>query len=148
MKKLYLLLSLLLLSTTIKAQNPDAFITTWTVFGSGSYLTITIPIVQDSTNNYTIDFGDGTILTNQTGNVSHTYSTVGTYTVSLTGTFGHIKFSDIGIILALRLKAIEQWGSNQWTSMENAFSGCSNLIINAIDIPNLSQVTNMSGMFK
>ncbi|MFA5556474.1 MAG: BspA family leucine-rich repeat surface protein [Flavobacteriaceae bacterium] len=147
MKKIHLLLAFIFYGFSSIAQNPDAFIMTFEVTNDPG-LNITVPIVQDSTNNYTIDFGDGTILTNQTGNVSHTYSTVGTYTVSLTGTFGHIKFSDIGIILALRLKAIEQWGSNQWTSMENAFSGCSNLIINAIDIPNLSQVTNMSGMFK
>jgi len=42
---------------------------------------------------------------------------------------------------------IEQWGNIEWGSMENAFNGCSNLVLNAIDAPNLSNVTNMSGMF-
>ena len=147
MKKLYLLLSLLLLSTTIKAQNPDAFITTWTVFGSGSYLTITIPIVQDSTNNYTVDFGDGTILTNQTGSVSHTYNSQGTYTVAITGVFKRINFGE-SVDIEFKLKTIEQWGTNQWESMEDAFRKCNGLIINATDSPDLSNVTSTKGMFR
>lgn len=145
MKKLYLLLSFLFLTHFAKAQNPDAFIMTFEV--SGSNLGITVPIVQDDDNNYTVDFGDGTTLTNQTGSVSHTYSTAGTYIVSLTGTFGHINFNDLSLNYKLKLKTIEQWGSNQWTSMYFAFHECSNLILNTTDAPDLSQVTDMSSMF-
>src|SRR5690554_600622 len=146
MKKLYLLLSILFLSTTVNAQNPDAFIMTFEITDDANS-SIIVPIVQDDDNNYTVDFGDGTILTNQTGNVSHTYSTVGTYTVSLTGTFGHIKFYDLPPNYWLKLKTIEQWGTNQWTSMESAFLGSFYLILNATDTPDLSQVTDMSNMF-
>lgn len=145
MKKFYLLLTFAFCGFFANAQDPDAFIMTFEV--TGQNLDITVPIVQDDANNYTIDFGDGTILTNQTGNASHTYSTAGIYTVSLTGTFGHIRFFGLSNILRLKLKTIEQWGSNQWSSMENAFFWCSNLIINAIDTPDLSQVTDMSNMF-
>jgi len=42
---------------------------------------------------------------------------------------------------------IEQWGANAWTSMNNAFFGCSNLTSTATDVPNLSAVTDMSDMF-
>jgi surface protein len=46
-----------------------------------------------------------------------------------------------------RLTDIKQWGSVAWTTMQNAFWGCKNLDITAIDIPNLGGVTNMSKMF-
>lgn len=146
MKKFYFLLTFLFLSHFAKAQNPDAFVMTFEVT-TQTGLNITVPIVQDSANNYTVDFGDGTILSNQTGNVSHSYSTAGIYTVSLTGTFGHIRFATLNANLKSKLKTVEQWGINQWINMERAFTGCSNLIINAIDAPDLSQVTDMTHMF-
>jgi gliding motility-associated-like protein/uncharacterized delta-60 repeat protein len=46
-----------------------------------------------------------------------------------------------------RLTLIERWGSTAWTSMQNAFLGCSNLQVTAADVPNLSGVTTMSQMF-
>ncbi|HEY3429254.1 MAG TPA: choice-of-anchor tandem repeat GloVer-containing protein, partial [Cyclobacteriaceae bacterium] len=47
-----------------------------------------------------------------------------------------------------RLILIEQWGTTAWTSMQNAFRGCTNLQITASDVPNLSGVTDMSSMFE
>ncbi|MBF4519046.1 BspA family leucine-rich repeat surface protein [Flavobacterium sp. ANB] len=47
----------------------------------------------------------------------------------------------------LRLIDIKQWGDVAWTSMQDAFFGCNNLNSTAIDIPNLSAVTNMRFMF-
>jgi gliding motility-associated-like protein len=46
-----------------------------------------------------------------------------------------------------RLTQVEQWGSTAWTSMQNAFRGSANLQVTAIDVPNLSNVSDMSGMF-
>ncbi len=47
-----------------------------------------------------------------------------------------------------RLIDITQWGTCNWTSMVYAFYGCVNLEGNgASDVPNLSNVTDMSGMF-
>ena len=46
-----------------------------------------------------------------------------------------------------KIQSVVQWGTNAWTSMENAFSGCSNLQISATDAPNLSNATNLSLMF-
>lgn len=144
MKKIYLLFVFSLFSFMVRSQNTDNFITTWEV--TNSSLNIVVPIVENPQNNYTIDFGDGTILTNQTGNVSHTYSSAGTYTVVLSGIFKRIDFH-FNATTASKLKTIEQWGTNQWESMERAFKGCSNLTINTADIPDLSQVTSMREMF-
>ena len=47
-----------------------------------------------------------------------------------------------------RLLDVERWGTTAWTSMANAFFGCSNLNITATDIPNLSSVTRMEQMFQ
>lgn len=47
----------------------------------------------------------------------------------------------------LKVIDIIQWGNIQWTSLESAFSRCSNLNYTATDIPNLSQVTNIRSLF-
>ena len=47
-----------------------------------------------------------------------------------------------------RLLDVKQWGTTAWTSMQNAFFGCSNLNISATDIPNLTSVTRAEQMFQ
>ncbi len=47
----------------------------------------------------------------------------------------------------LSLKNVIQWGSTPWTSMANAFRGCSFLQITASDTPDLTNVMDMSRMF-
>lgn len=140
MKKLYFLF---LLFTTIFANAQAPFITTWEV--DQSDLEISTPLEINGTTNYTIDFGDGTILTNQTQIVSHTYSSPGIYTVTISGNFDEISVSETN---KGNLKTVEQWGDTVWSTMNSAFSGCSNLVINATDAPDLSQVTDMSNMFQ
>jgi surface protein len=46
------------------------------------------------------------------------------------------------------LMDLVQWGGVHWTNMASAFYGCGNLNISAIDVPNLSMVSDMSAMFK
>jgi surface protein len=46
-----------------------------------------------------------------------------------------------------RLIDVKAWGGVAWTSMQNAFYGCDNLNITAIDIPNLTNVLSMNYMF-
>ncbi len=47
-----------------------------------------------------------------------------------------------------RIVDIEQWGAAPWTSMQDAFYGCSNLNISATDVPILTGVNNMAQMFR
>ena len=96
--------------------------TTWEV--TAGDLDITIPTnTIDYTYDYTIDFGDGTILNNQTGNVTYTYSTPGIYQVSISGLFPHFYSENTynGLNPNLNLKSVEQWGDNQWQSMKSMF---------------------------
>ena len=57
------------------------------------------------------------------------------------------RFFNASVTDAVRLTDVKQWGAVPWSSMENAFSGCSNLNISATDVPNLSGVQSMSEMF-
>jgi hypothetical protein len=61
---------------------------------------------------------------------THTYAAIGTYTVSIWGTFPAIRFNGGGD--RLKLLTISQWGSSvEWLSMSGAFNGCSNLAFTA-----------------
>src|SRR5690606_29347006 len=100
-----------------------AFITVWQTTASNE--TVTIPTHPSETYLYNVDWGDGSSDTNVSGDATHTYTTAGTYTVKITGGFPYIYFgtsADRNKILA-----ITQWGDMSWTSMVNAFNGCSNL---------------------
>lgn len=119
----------------------DAFITTWEV--TAGDLTIQIPIYGSSLY---IDWGDDNITPSSGSLPSHTYVAAGTYEVTIYGT------NNFYIYFAWRdgkdeIKTIEQWGSNTWTFMNYAFAGCSNLTLNATDIPDLSNITTMYSTF-
>ncbi|MUV02765.1 BspA family leucine-rich repeat surface protein [Flavobacterium rakeshii] len=148
MKKLYFLLSFAMFSLLANAQEP--FITTWEVQGtSDNDLTILVPVAFNEDNNFTIDYGDGTVFTNIESTYYYTYSSPGIYTITMSGNFHGLDFSMISNdLLSGKIKSIEQWGDIEWLDMEEAFTYCSNLTINATDTPNLSQVTNMARMFR
>lgn len=96
------------------------------------------------TYDFNVDWGDGNTTTNATGDISHEYATAGSYQVTITGTFPLFQGNSPS---NSKLKSMDQWGDNVWQSMEQAFRGCENMIYNATDRPNLSQVVNISGMF-
>ena len=122
----------------------DPFVTTWKTTAQNKE--ITIPINSGSgTYNYTVDWGDGTIDTGQTGNATHEYSSSGEHVVKIIGDFPHIHFN--GREGSDKIQTVEQWGGIKWESMAGAFKGCSNLEITATDVPDLSQVESMSEMF-
>lgn len=118
------------------------FITTWRIIISNE--SITIPTIGGGYN-YTVNWGDGNTDSAVTGNVTHTYTTAGDYQVVISGTFPRIFFNNSSD--SDKIISIDQWGAQQWSSMERAFMGCSNLAGQASDIPDLSNVTDMNHMF-
>ncbi|WP_136467955.1 BspA family leucine-rich repeat surface protein [Flagellimonas onchidii] len=129
------------------AEDPNSFVTTWETTGANE--SIDIGIHHDIYEyNFTVDWGDGTVqelnFTDQ-NSFFHSYEAPGTYTVAISGDFpgllAYIGDED-------KLKSIEQWGSIEWQSMSRAFRGCTNMVYNAKDIPNLSQVDIFSEMFR
>jgi surface protein len=127
---------------TVKTDNP----------GISSNTQFDIP-VSGGGYNYNVDCdNDGTDdATAQIGGYTCNYATAGTYTVRIkdnTGSktgFPRIYFNNSGD--KEKLLSIDQWGTGIWTSMSRAFYGCSNMQGNFTDIPDLSNVTDMSRMF-
>ena len=145
------------------------FVMTWTVNAGGW---VKIPVDDENgtygaTEEYTIDWGDGTVET-ISGTAEHRYSYAGNYAVSITGNFtkiylhgsipngsmsieewmGSTSTSVLGVgSTPSGLLSIDQWGDVKWTSMAYAFSGARNMVYNATDVPDLSSVTDMSHMF-
>ena len=141
-----------LLVMPAKAQ--QGFITTWNTNGTstgGSTATqIRIPTTGTGYN-YNVSWVkidtpsiNGTLL-NQTGSALIDNLAPGIYRVEITGTFPRILFNSGSE--RLKILTIEQWGNIAWSNMQSSFWGCTNLIYNATDSPNLSGVTNMSRMF-
>ena len=60
--------------------------------------------------------------------------------------FNRIAFDNGGD--KLKITDIKQWGDVVWSSFNDAFFGCSNMLTTATDVPNLSNVTNMNDMFR
>ena len=153
-KNILLFLFALLFMLHTHAQTdppPKPFITTWET--SSDSESITIP-TADRTYSYTVNWGDNsTDNTTYTGDATHTYSKAGTYRVTISGTFPHIRFARIvnfspeAISAGGQIRTVEQWGTIAWTSMAYAFVLCNNLTINATDVPDLSRVTSMFQMF-
>ncbi|MFK8011995.1 MAG: BspA family leucine-rich repeat surface protein [Marinicellaceae bacterium] len=128
------------------------FTTTWKTDNPGGSNSTSITIPTDSgTYNYQVDwngdgdFNDAEEIIPYTGNATHDYGVAGTYTINIKGTFPQIEMSFSGE--EEKILSVEQWGTNRWASMRNAFRGASNLIVNAQDTPNLSQATSLSYMF-
>ncbi|NYJ27795.1 BspA family leucine-rich repeat surface protein [Allomuricauda sp. ARW1Y1] len=128
------------------------FITTWKTDNPGvsGDNQITIPTFPSEAYNYTVDWGDGTSDTNVMGDITHTYAAPGTYQVSIGGDFPRIYFNDFDGTEtdSDKLISVDQWGSNEWTSMDNAFTHCSKMDVLATDVPDLSQVTSLGAMFR
>ena len=123
------------------------FITTWKTDNNGASCDNQIVIgTQGDGYDYTIDWGDGQIDYNVTGDETHTYEFVGTYGVTISGAFPRLYFYANGYDND-KLLSVEQWGGIKWQSMDQMFSLCGNLVINATDTPDLSCVTSMILMF-
>ena len=129
----------------------EAFITTWTIpEGASTDLerTITIP-TTGSGYDFTVNWGDDETTTHM-GNApmtKHEYAAAKTYTIRITRDFPRIFFQSASAADKMKIQTIEQWGSTAWSSMESAFREASNLMIPAVDAPDLTEVTNMQSMF-
>lgn len=136
------------------AQPSADFVTTWKTDNPGisGPTQITIPTFPGETYNYDVDWDNDGVFDSLgvTGNITHDYGVADTVTIRIRGAFPRIYFNDLFATDSDKLLTIEQWGDIAWTSMEGAFSYCSNLnITNPLaGSPDLSQVTSTADMFK
>ncbi len=143
-------------------QVATAFITSWDTTKTGNVLntdnvSITLPLHSSCTYDFTVDWGDETPIETITdwsdSKKTHTYSTPGIKNVVIQGIIGCLNFDGDGDQIvdgdASKIIDVLQWGSNQWETLEAMFFGANQLsFFSATDVPDLSQVTNMSRAFK
>ena len=84
-------------------------------------------------------------LTGQTGNVTLTWPSAGTYEIKISGNFPRIFFNNTGD--RRKILKVKDWGNIIWSSFEGAFYGCSNLDITATNSPNLTSVSSLAFCF-
>ncbi|GAB5517997.1 MAG: hypothetical protein RhofKO_02480 [Rhodothermales bacterium] len=128
----------------------EAFVTTWAV--QHPQTTITIPTNGEGVSPYdfTIDWGDGTVehITGEDPDPTHLFAAPGAYTIYITGIFPRLAMAELFFAVRPYLTHVRQWGSIAWERMDAAFEGCEDLQVIAQDVPDLSRVTSMQGMFK
>jgi len=126
------------------------FVTTWKTdnTGTSNSTSIEIPTFSGETYNYDVDWNNDGIFDELgiTGNVTHDFGTAGTYTIRIQGNFPHIYFNNE--LDKDKILSVNQWGNQEWISMENAFYGCTNFTGDFTDIPNLTHTTSLSGAFR
>ena len=131
----------------------DIFITIWnTIFistGSTNDVSIKLPLESTGTYDFVVEWGDGNsdhITVYNQANVTHVYTSSGTYNVNISGTINGFRFNNGGD--RLKLVDVIQWGNLQIGNSNGYFFGCSNLVISASDILYLDNTTNLRYAFK
>jgi len=131
----------------------NQWLTSWKTDNAGttSSTQIRIPTVPAGVYNCQVDWGDGIkqlITTAADANWTHTYSSAGTYSVTVSGIFRGIQFANSGD--RLKPLTLSQWGSTfrLGTSETDHFHGCGNLVITATDILNLQGTTTLQNTFR
>lgn len=141
------------LSSELSLIPTNQFISTWnteqTSAGSSNSVQIKLPLVSTGTYNFTVDWGDGntdTITTWNQAEVTHTYSSAGNYTLTITGQIEGWSFGNSGD--RLKILNVTRWGPFTLIGT-GGFYGCTNLQSDAADSPNVrSDVTNLSNTFR
>jgi len=136
-------------------------------FGNTDAFTIEVKTDNAGTSNdnqfqFTGAEGDYDVVAKQNGVVIETFNDlsdeetitfsngVGTYILEViqkeVNGFNRIQFNNKGD--NDKILDTKQWGEVAWSSFESAFFGCSNMLVTATDVPNLSSVTDMQSMFR
>lgn len=151
-KVLCMFVSSLVFSSGLLALTSDSFVIGVKTdnLGISADNQFTIPTYSGSTYNYSVDCdSDGSYeATGVDGNYTCSFP-IGSdvaRTIIIDGTFPRIYFNNEGDVG--KLTTVEQWGTQQWESMEKAFFGARNLqYVPNTPAPDLSAVTDMSYMF-
>jgi surface protein len=124
---------------------PPSFISVWVTTTSSE--SIMLPYETTGSYSGTIDWGDGTTSTNSYSNRAHTYTTPGTYTITITGTLIGWSFL-VNPISRLKIYEVLQWGCLRLGNSTGYFTECTNLSLsNVSDILDLTGTSNLFFMF-
>ena len=98
--------------------------------------------------NYDVDWGDGNTDTGVTGDITHTYSTAGTYTVKISGLFPWLY--SFGATDVNKILDVLNWGNIAWgNSLQYMLYNADSLTtLSATDTPDFSSTTNLANFFR
>ena len=120
--------------------------------GSSDNKSINLPLLSDGVYNFVVDWGDGTSNTITAYNQpekNHTYSSIGTYTITIKGVFQGFGFQGTGD--RLKILSISNWGDFEFKDSSSGagyFLLCENLDLSLVaDIPNLGSCVDFEGCF-
>lgn len=107
-----------------------------------------IPVVGGAVYDYTVDCdNDGNPeAVGQSGSYTCTFATPGLNTIRIGGTFPHFQVKAGGD--QQKMVSVDQWGTQKWTSFEEAFSGAEHMDVQATDTPDLSNARSLQDMFR
>jgi len=116
--------------------------------GTSSDTQFTIPTttVYGASFNYDVTTSDGQTINGNTGDLTITFPSAGTYDINISGQFGQIFFANTGD--KLKLLDVKNWGAIVWDNLNLAFQGCANLDISATDVPDTSICNGCSVAFR
>jgi len=135
-------------STSLTGSAVSAFVfginTANTSAGSSTSTQFKLPLTTSTGLNAVVDWGDSTtdtITVYNAAEVTHTYGSSGTYTISITGTLPGFRFVNAGD--KLKIINISKWGVLDITT-NSAFRGCTNLTCSATDAPTITSTSLVS----
>ena len=132
-------------SQTCSPIPPPSFISVWVTTTPSE--SIMLPYETTGTYNGTIDWGDGSTSVNSYANRAHTYTTPGTYTITISGTLIGWSFLIDGTN-AYNITEVIQWGCLRLGNSGGYFKYCYQLLLsNVVDVLNLTGTNNLSEMF-
>ena len=125
---------------------PASFTSTWRV--PADEKTITLPLVNGHNYNFTVDWGDGSPISEITAHddpaITHTYATAGDYELLIAGTLEAWSFNNTGD--KDKILSVENFGDLGYKNLSGAFHGSTSLSAFAGGVT--SAVTDMSSMFE
>ena len=129
------------------------FVSTWKTdnnsTGSSANNQVKLPLLSNGTYNFVVNWGDGisdTITAYNQAQTTHTYASIGTYTIKITGILSSLYFPGGDI---LKLIGISSWGyTDTRTDHSSAFQGVSNLTSFAQNIDWLNLIVGGFQMFR
>ena len=133
-------------------SSPD-FITEWTIAALGDATARTITLFGHTVttlNNYDVDWGDGSAIETGITTVDKTHeypsdASIKTYTVTITNQFGGLRMQRSPQANRDKLTKFVNWGTSQINGVYGMFTNCSNMLYEATDAPDLTNLISQYG---
>ena len=133
-----------------------SFVSVWNTAnvsaGSSGNKSINLPLFLDGVYDFIVDWGDGTSNTITAYNQpekNHTYSSIGTYTITIKGVCQGFGFQSTGD--RLKILSISNWGDFEFKDSSSGgsyFDSCENLDLSLVaDVVNTGTCTNFENCF-